>query len=80
VSVHTLSVLRTLFLPLLLGGAIMLVVVVTYWGLDALLANHSDYSRGLWEGAALVLVINGGNTLANRVLKRVDAKKKEKLS
>lgn len=69
--------LRVIVLPLALGIAIVLVAAATYWGLEALLASYADHDRGLWEGAAVVTVINGGNALANLVLKRVDAKKKE---
>lgn len=67
-------------LPFALGVAVMLVAVVAYWAMDLLLANHSDYSRGMWEGSWIVVIINGGNLLANLVLRRVDAPKKEKLS
>lgn len=69
--------IRVLVLPLLLGVAIALAAVGTYWILEALLVNVSDYNRGLWEGAALVVIMNGGNALANSVLKRFDATKKE---
>jgi hypothetical protein len=68
---------RVLVLPIMLGAAIMLLVAATYCGLEALLASYADYDRGLWEGMAIVLAINGGNALANLVLKRVDARKKE---
>lgn len=69
--------IRVLVLPLLLGAAISLAAVVTYWVLEAILVNASDYNRGLWEGAALVVVMNGGHALANSVLKRFDTKKEQ---
>lgn len=69
------AALRVIVLPLALGAAIMLIVVATYWGLEALLASYADHDRGLWEGAALVTVINGGHALTNRVLRR--AKKED---
>lgn len=69
------AVLRGLGLPLALGFAIALAAAVTYWGLEALLASCADHDRGLWEGAVLVTIINGGHAVANRVLKRVPTKK-----
>lgn len=68
--------MRVIVLPIMLGFAIVLGVAAIYWVLEALLANLADHDRGLWEGAAIVTVINGGNAIANLVLRRVDAKKK----
>jgi len=73
-------VIRVLVLPIVLGIMIASAAAASYWGLEALLASYADYARGLWEGAVVVTVINGGNALANLVLKRVDPQKKEKLS
>lgn len=72
--------LRVLVVPLLLGVSIVLVAAAVYWGLDVLLASHTDRSRGLWEGSVTVLVLNEGHRLSQRVLKRIDAMKKEVLS
>lgn len=69
--------IRSLVLPIALGAAIVLVAVGVYWGLEVLLAGYSDYDRGLWEGAALILVMNGNHVIANYVLRRVNARKKE---
>jgi hypothetical protein len=60
-----------------LGVAVYLAVVGVYWGLETLLSGLTDYERGLWEGAAIVLAINGGNAISNRVLRRVDARKEQ---
>lgn len=70
--------IRVLVLPLVLGFAIALVAAGIYWGLEALLVSYADHDRGLWEGAAIVMGINGGNAIANLVLRRVDARKKER--
>jgi hypothetical protein len=67
-------------LPIVLGIMIALAAAACYWMLEVLLASYADYARGLWEGAAVVTTINGGNMLVNLVFKRVDACKKEKLS
>lgn len=71
------ALLRVLVVPLLLGVSITLVAVVVYWGLDVLLVSHTDHSRGLWEGSVTVLVINEGHRLSQRVLRRIEAMKKE---
>jgi hypothetical protein len=71
------GVLRILVLPLALGVLIALAVAAAYWGLEALLSSYTDHTRGLWEGAVAVTVINGGNAIAHRVLKYADAKKKK---
>jgi ABC-type arginine transport system permease subunit len=68
------AVVRLLVLPIVLGVAIALVAAGSYWGLEALLASYTDHARGLWEGAVVVTIMNGGNALAHRVLRRVDAK------
>ena len=68
------AVVRVLILPLALGVAIALVAAGSYWGLERLLASYTDHARGLWEGAAVVTIMNGGNAIAHRVLRRVDAK------
>lgn len=60
-----------------LGIAPVLVVVAVYWGLEALLASCADHDRGLWEGVAVASIFNGGTAIGSRVLRRVDAKKKE---
>ena len=71
------ALLRVLVVPFLLGAAIALAAVVTYWGLDVLLAAYTDHSRGLWEGSVTVVVINAGHALSQRVLRRIEARKKE---
>lgn len=71
------ALLRVLGVPLLLGVSIALVAAVVYWGLDVLLASHTDHSRGLWEGSVTVLVINEGYRLSQRALKRSEVMKKE---
>ena len=71
------SVLRIFVLPLVLGGGIALAAAGSYWGLEKLLASCADHDRGLWEGAVLVLAINGGNAFAHWVLRRVDMKKED---
>jgi hypothetical protein len=68
-------VIRDVFLPISLGVAILLVTIGAYWVLDALLADHPDYDRGLWEGMAIVWSMSIGNSVALRVLKRVRARK-----
>lgn len=62
-------------LVLAIGVVIVLAAACVYWGLEALLVGYDDHDRGLWEGAALVMVIRGGHALANRVLRQFDAKK-----
>lgn len=69
------SVLHNGVLPIALGVAIMLVTVGVFKILDVLLADHYDYSRGLWEGMAIVWSMSIGNSVALRVLKRVRARK-----
>lgn len=69
------GVFRNLLLPLALGAVIMLVVVGACWGLEALLAGYADYNRGLWEGAAIMLIMSDGYKIAHRVLKHVDGRK-----
>ena len=69
------TMLRVLVLPLVLGFVIALAVAGAYWGLEALLAGCADHDRGLWEGAVMAAVINGGFALSNLVLRRVDVKK-----
>lgn len=69
------GIFRNLFLPLALGAVIMLVVVVICRGLEVLLADRADYDRGLWEGAAIMLVMTYGYRIAHRVLRRADRKK-----
>jgi hypothetical protein len=71
------GVLRTVALPIALGVAIMLIAVGIFWVLEVLLAGYVDYDRGLWEGAALILVMNGNHAIAHYVLRRVNARKKE---
>jgi hypothetical protein len=71
------ALLRVLVVPLLFGASIVLVAAVVYWGLDVLLASHTDHSRGLWEGSVTVLVINESHRLSQRVLRRSEALKKE---
>lgn len=71
------AALRTFALPLVLGAVIMVAVVASYWGLEALLAHAADYERGLWEGAALATIINNGHAIASRMLRRVNSKTKE---
>jgi hypothetical protein len=73
------SIFRNLVLPLVLGAAIMLVVVTVCRGLDVLLADRADYDRGLWEGAAIMLIMRDGFKLAHRVLGFVDARKKARV-
>lgn len=63
--------------PLLLGIGIGLAGLVTCWTLERLLVNYTDHDRRLWEGGAVWLVIDLGDRIANSVLRRIDAKKKE---
>jgi hypothetical protein len=69
------DVFHDLALPIALGVAILLATIGAYWALDALLADHPDYDRGLWEGMAIVWSMSIGNSVALRVLKRVRARK-----
>jgi len=69
--------LRVLVMPLLLGVSIALVAAAVYRGMDVLLVTCTDHSRGLWEGSVTVLVINEGHRLSQRILRRIEAMKKE---
>lgn len=73
------SVFRAFVLPIVLGAAVVLTAAGIYWLLEALLRGRADYDRGVYEGAAVVVTMNGGYAFARRVLSRVDAKKEERV-
>lgn len=53
-----------------LGVWVALMAVASYYALEWALQDYADYERGLWEGAAVVVVMNGCNTFARYALKR----------
>lgn len=61
--------MRYLF-ALVLGAWIALMAGATYHALEWALRDLADYDRGVWEGAAVVLVMNGCTAIAHRALKR----------
>jgi hypothetical protein len=69
--------LRVLVLRFILGFVMGLAGYVTCCFLDVLLSSCMTHDRGLWEGGAVALVINGGLALENLVCRHV-AKKKGK--
>lgn len=72
--------IRRVLVLFLLGLALGAAIIVTYWVMEALLSNYSDYERGMWEGAAVVMTMNGGFAVVNGVLKRAEAKTKKRRS
>lgn len=70
-------IVRRFVLPPVLGLAVGLAAAAVYWGLEGLLVACTDHDRGLWEGSTIVLVINEGYRLSRRVLRYIDAMKKE---
>lgn len=73
------AVSRVFVLPFVCAVGSVLIGIATYLGLEVLLASYTLHDRRLWEGGVVALVINGGNVLADLVLQRVNAKKKEDL-
>jgi hypothetical protein len=65
----TASAMRWLLAPVL-GAWVALMAVATYHVLEWVLADYADYDRGVWEGAAIICVMNGCMKLAHLVLKR----------
>lgn len=61
--------MRWLFAPML-GVWVALMAIASYYALEWALQDYADYERGLWEGAAVVFVMDVCTTFARYVLKR----------
>jgi len=61
---------KSLLLPLVLGAWVFLMGIVTFYALEHLLHGVADYDRGAWEGAAVVVVVQGCLKIAQRVMHR----------
>lgn len=65
---------RTLVL-LALGALVCLLAGAVYCALEWAWRAYDDHDRGLWEGLAIAVVISFGNDVANRVARKISARK-----